>query len=127
MNGPTLELITPYHILRLIVLKKKLSDLKANKAVGPFYPYTKIIKLFSKYSPSRLTPYLTSPLHIGYSQIYDRYPRCAEYLKASSLNLLRPIAFTSTLSKIHTPPSGFMSMLRIKLVNFSLVVCLMNE
>ena len=98
-----LELQTRYGTLRLTtVSKKKLSGLKVNKAVDPFVPNMRIIKLFARYFAGPLA-------HIFNESFASRLPDIWEVSKVCgipkskpccSAGLLRPIALTSTLSKV---------------------------
>ena len=82
---------------------KKLSDLKGNKAVGPFDPNTRIIKLFARYFAGPLA-------HIFNESFASRlFPDIWKVSKVCgipkskpccSVDLLRPIALSSTLSKV---------------------------
>ena len=89
---------------------KKLSDLKVNKAVGPFHPNTRIIKLFARYFAGPLA-------HIFNESFASRlFPDIWKVSKVRgipkskpccSVDLLRPIALTSTLSKVKDQISEF--------------------
>jgi hypothetical protein len=83
---------------------KKLSNIKVNKAPGPFDPNMKVIKTFAEH--------FAVPL----ADIYNQSFRCKTFpeiwkisnicsvpksSRCSSLEELRPIALTSTFSKLH--------------------------
>ena len=93
----------PYMNITDDSVEKNLSDLKVNKAVGTFDPNTKPSKLFSKYFASSLT-------HIFNESFARRlFPDTWKVSKVCgipkskpccSVDLLKPVSITSTLTKI---------------------------
>ena len=83
--------------------KKKLSCLKVNKAAGPFDPNTRIIKIFAKYFARPLTHIFNESFACRlFPDIWKVSKVCGipKSKPCCSVDLLRPIALTSTLSKI---------------------------
>ena len=84
-------------------VEKKLSCLKVNKAAGPFDPNTRIIKIFAKYFARPLTHIFNESFACRlFPDIWKVSKVCGipKSKPCCSVDLLRPIALTSTLSKI---------------------------